>query len=76
MDNNHRTLPIEHWTFTRELFKGKLLDNGFSDRDNFFAHYVFPFVTQKSATISLKNIWLKNNEQTLQFKNCGGKNND
>ena len=52
MDNNH-------WTFAREIFKGELLNNGFIDRDNFFAHNVFPFGSQKSATISLKTYGLK-----------------
>jgi len=67
MDNNHWTLPIEHWTFTREIFKGELLDNGFSD-DNFFAHYVFPFATQKSATISLKTYGSKINSELRSLK--------
>ena len=46
----------DHWTFAREIFKGEVLNNEFihSDKGNFFAHNVFPFALQKSATISLK----------------------
>lgn len=54
MDNNHWTFDPEHWTFAREIFKGEVLGNEFISRGNFFAHYVFPFAPQRSATISLK----------------------
>ena len=68
MDKAHWTLPIEHWTFTREIFKWELLDEGFNERDNFFTHYVFPFVSQKSATISLKTYGSKINSKLCSIK--------
>ena len=68
MNNNHWTLPTEHWTFTREIFKGEVLNSEFIGRGNFFAHYVFPFAPQRSATISLKTYGSKINSKPRNLK--------
>ncbi len=68
MHNNHWTLSREHWTFTGEIFKGEVLNGEFIGRGNFFAHYVFPFAPQRSATISLKTYGSKINSKPCSIK--------